>query len=348
MSAKPRSVSIYRLAEELNLSPATISRALSNSPVISAETRNRVRLKAIEYGFRPRQISRRTTNICALVQVEDGAATMFSNYVNAILDGMWRYLNGAGLEMSLYSGSSEKLNGLNLPRALQRMNVDGVVIINADDRSGFYGDLNKQKFFYCSVMSNDGKGDCRLITVDNAEAGYRASKHLIDMGHRRIGLLNSIPHLPTGQRRMEGYRRALEERGMPFDPDIVVVPLSSDKGIAFGYNGTVRLIKEHPDVTAMLVLDEQMAVSALSALQSFGKRVPQDFSVLAFDDSPEAIYLQPPLTVLRAPNNEIGYTAARWVHDQIRGDAPENFPHEPWMRGDLLIRDSTGPAPVQP
>ena len=306
MSAKPRSVSIYRLAEELNLSPATISRALSNSPVISAETRNRVRLKAIEYGFRPRQISRRTTNICALVQVEDGAATMFSNYVNAILDGMWRYLNGAGLEMSLYSGSSEKLNGLNLPRALQRMNVDGVVIINADDRSGF------------------------------------------DMGHRRIGLLNSIPHLPTGQRRMEGYRRALEERGMPFDPDIVVVPLSSDKGIAFGYNGTVRLIKEHPDVTAMLVLDEQMAVSALSALQSFGKRVPQDFSVLAFDDSPEAIYLQPPLTVLRAPNNEIGYTAARWVHDQIRGDAPENFPHEPWMRGDLLIRDSTGPAPVQP
>jgi DNA-binding LacI/PurR family transcriptional regulator len=345
-TAKPRRVTIYKLAEDLGLNPGTISRALGNARGISAETRERVREKAEEYGFRPRSISRNAINICAVIQVEEHQDSLFSSYVDSVLDGIWHYVSEAELGMSIYSGTAAKLNSTKLIRMLHHRNVDGVVVVQGNETSAFFGAMNKQKFPYCSLLGSNGADEQWVITVDNRETTRHGVKYLLDLGHRSIGFLNHIGHNRPGKERLAGYKQAMEEADIAYDPRLVVEPIRyAEDDVTFGYNGTIRLFAACPEVTALVGLSQQMTVSSLCALAQLKKRVPADVSLISFDDSSTAIYIQPPLTVLRMPNKELAYAAARWVHQRVQGIETDEHPLEPSLRGELVIRQSTGPGP---
>jgi len=130
--------SIYTLAEDLNLNPGTVSRALRNRPEVSEETRMQVQKRADELGFKLQRFRPRTINVCVLVQTVSTQESIFSSYVNAVMDGLWRYCMQNDLELSLYSAPIDKLNAGFLVRQLANRGVNGVVVVNASDDSRYF------------------------------------------------------------------------------------------------------------------------------------------------------------------------------------------------------------------
>lgn len=339
-----KKTTIFTLSKELGFSPATISKALNNSPEISSETSEKIRRAAKEKGFSPRQMASRTINICALIQTPNATASCFSPYTVDVMQGMMDYLQENELEFSLYSDEFTKLNSGLLLRQLGRRNVGGAVLINTSEDSEFYTDFDKNLFPYCSLLTNTGKTSRNLLTIDNTDAAFRAVQYLIQLGHRNIATIVTPAHGVTGKERLAGYKKALEQAGITQNPAWIVRADFEQDGLEFGCSGTLNLFRSHPEITALFVMGERVAIGVKHALHQLGIPIPGRVSLIACDDAPEAAYLNPPLTVMKIPNRKLGYTAARWVHQMIMTGVTAELPREPWMRGELVIRDSTAPA----
>lgn len=339
-----KKTTIFTLSKELGFSPATISKALNNSPEISSETSEKIRRAAKKKGFSPRQMASRTINICALIQTPNATASCFSPYTVDVMQGMMDYLQENELEFSLYSDEFTKLNSGLLLRQLGRRNVGGAVLINTSEDSEFYTDFDKNLFPYCSLLTNTGKTSRNLLTIDNTDAAFRAVQYLIQLGHRNIATIVTPAHGVTGKERLAGYNKALEQAGITPNPAWIVRADFEQDGLEFGCSGTLNLFRSHPEITALFVMGERVAIGVKHALHQLGIPIPGRVSLIACDDAPEAAYLNPPLTVMKIPNRKLGYTAARWVHQMIMTGVTAELPREPWMRGELVIRDSTAPA----
>ena len=336
-----KKVTIYTLSKELGVSPATISKALNNSPELNEKTAAKIREKAESYGFKPRPLATRTTNICALIQTPNAAASCFSPYTVDAMQGMMDYMQEHDLEFSLYSEDVSKLNSGLLLRQLGRRNINGAVLINTDEDSRFYEELDKNRFPYCSLLTNSGKSEKNLLTIDNEDAAERAVEYLIQLGHRNIAVIVTPAHGVTGRKRLAGYENALEKAGITRNPNLIAKADSTQEPLEFGHRATLELLQNNPNATALFVMGERIAIGAMHALNQLGKSVPKDVSLVSCDDAPEASYLNPPLTVMRIPNRKLGYAAARRVHQMIADSNGHDDIREPWMRGELIIREST-------
>lgn len=335
-------VTIYTLSKELKVSPSTISKALNNSPELNSETTAMIRNKAQEYGFCPRPVATRTTNICALIQTPHASASCFSPYTIEVMQGMMTYLQEKELEFSLYSDEFAKLNSGLLLRQLGKRNITGAVLLNTNEDSSFYDELDKSHFPYCSLLTNRGQTTRNLVTIDNADTALRAIQYLIQLGHRNIATIVTPAHGVTGRDRLAGYRQAMKEAGLAVHPAQVIMADSEQNALEFSHRETLELFKNHPETTAMFVMSERVATGAMHALYQLGLSIPRNVSLISCDDTPEASYFNPPLTVMRIPNRKLGYSAARWVHRMITSPkTPREYQPEPWMRGELVIRDST-------
>jgi DNA-binding LacI/PurR family transcriptional regulator len=336
-----KKTTIYTLSKELGVSPATISKALNNSPELSAGTAAMIRRRAEESGFRPRPMVSRTVNICALIQIPNPNISCFSPYTVDVMQGMMDYLQENELEFSLFSDEFAKLNNGLLLRQLGRRNINGAVLINTNEDSAFYDEFDKNLFPYCSLLTNPGETTRNLLTIDNADAAFRAVEYLTQIGHRKIATIVTPAHGTTGRDRLTGYKKAMQQAGLSVDPAWIVKATSEQNGLEFGHRGALELFRSRPEVTALFVMGERVAVGAMHALNQLGLSIPQQVSLIACDDTPDATYLNPPLTVMRIPNRKLGYTAARWVHRMITEKQTDELPREPWMRGELIVRDST-------
>ncbi len=341
-----KKVTIYTLGEELGVSPATISKALNNSPELNADTAAKIRKKADEYGFKLRPISSRTTNICALIQTPNADIGCFSPYTIEVMQGMMNYLQAHDLEFSLYSDEYAKLNDSRLLRKLGRRNIHGAIIINSNEDSTFHSMLDKNNFPYCNLLTGTGTSRRNLLTIDHTDVAFRAVDYLIQLGHRNIATIVTPAHGITGRDRLAGYKKALQQAGIPINPDWIIKADIEQEALEFGHQGTLELFRTHPEITALFVMGERVAVGAMHALNQLGKPIPAKVSLITCDDAPEVPYLNPPLTVVRIPNRKLGHAAAQWVHRMIEKPGTQNrHPQEPWMRSELVIRESTAPPP---
>jgi LacI family transcriptional regulator len=336
-----KKVTTYTLSKELGYSPATISKALNNSPELNADTAAMIRKRAEERGFKPRPMASRTINICALIQTPNASASCFSPYTVDVMQGMMDYLQENELEFSLFSGEFAKLNNGLLLRHLGRRNVNGAVLINTNEDSEFYDELDKNNFAYCSLLTNNGRTEHRLLAIDNIDAGFRAVEYLIQLGHRKIATIVTPAHGITGRDRVEGYKKAFEKAGIPLDPALIIKSASEQEGLEFGHRGVIELFKKRPETTALFVMSERVAIGAMHACAQLGLSIPGQVSLITCDDAPETPYHNPPLTVMRIPNRKLGYTAASRVHRMVTNTGSSEYHQDPWMRGELVIRDST-------
>ena len=340
-----KETTMYSLSKELGVSPATISKALNNSPELNADTKAMIRQRAEEYDFRPRQMASHTINICALIVNSDMQLSCFSPYVTEVIHGMMDYLLENGLEFSLYSDTYERLNDGLLLRHLGRRNISGAVLVNSLDSSTFHNDFQKTRFPYINLFSGPSEPDRNLLTLDNVEIAFRAVDYLIQIGHRKIAIAVVPPDSATGMARLEGYEKALTQAGIPIDPTLIWKAERNQFALKAGYDATMDLHGSHPGFTALFLMGDQAAIGALRALNLLGLKVPGQVSLLTCDDAPEIPYLSPPLTVMDIPNKKFGYTAAKRVHRMITDYSAPKPLQESWMRGELIIRDSTAPPP---
>jgi LacI family transcriptional regulator len=171
------------------------------------------------------------------------------------------------------------------------------------------------------------------VSSDNVQAAFEATSYLIKLGHRNIGFINGHNDAAVSFERLEGYKKALEKNNIPYKEEYVVFDDFTQEG---GYNSFKTLIFENPEITAIFHASDLMAIGSFKAAKDLGMKVPDDISIVGFDDIELASLITPGLTTIRQDTFKMGYNAAKHLLSIIKGEKPQHIviPHK------LVIRDS--------
>lgn len=312
-------VTIEDVARYLDLSVSTVSKALNDYPDVSSETRKRVLEAAAQLGYHPsaaaRSLRKHRTDRIGVVN-----PTMSYNYdyFMELLRGVTVAAERADYNLVLYT------NIHNQPQRLQRIcrarEVDGVILMGADDMSGAIDAFMAEDLPLVVLGRCEERPDVSYIAPDAVAGGALATRHLIALGHRRIGFITSSLDVRTCNDRLAGYRHALEEADIPFDPALVAEAPFVPGGGCLAMEALLRL---SPRPTAIIAISNSVAQEAMRALADHGLRVPQDVAVVGFDDTWLSLISAPPLTSVRQPLFEMGMQSVEMLLARIaRRDQP--------------------------
>lgn len=325
-----------------------MSRVLNDSPhPVNAATRARV-LAAVEaLDFQPNALARglsggRTKTIGVVVH------DIADDYFNQIVRGIDDVADPAGYLVMVLSSYRDPMKELEYVRRLRGQRCDGIVFVGGGLRvPGHAENVGKQ----LTAIEGDGGAVVMLAPNDlpwpsivpDCEAGIRQLvDHLVALGHRRFAMLTGPAHLRTSVDRSEAFEAAFRAHGIELDPALVA-PAGFDRARAAEV--LTGLIERDRSFTAVVCLNDQMAVGCLQAAKRLGLRVPDDLSVTGIDDLPVTELLDPPLTTVRVPMRELGRRGMRLLLDRL--DRAETEPSST-IACELVVRGSTGEAPARP
>jgi LacI family transcriptional regulator len=335
MKSRP---TIKDVGARAGVSRQTVSRVINDKGEVSAETRARVLAAIEELDYRPSAVARsmvagRTCTLgCISPNLTDYtfASIIESAQAEARRQGYFILVGSAPAEADVEPLLEEMLH----------RQVDGLMVLNpyADDRYHHFLPL-VEKGMAIVYLSNTPQGEpVSSVRCDDHEGGYQATRYLIDLGHTAIATLVGPDNEECTLDRLAGYRQALAQAGLDFDPALTT---SGDWSAPSGYQATQRLLATGQPFSAIFAQNDRMAVGSIRALREAGRRVPDDVSVIGFDDIPLASYFDPPLTTLRQPMEESGRQAARLLIETIQNlDRP---PEQVLTHARLIERASCAP-----
>jgi LacI family transcriptional regulator len=330
-----RRVTITAIAEEAGLSVPTVSRVVNGRGDVAPETRARVEDLLRKHGYRRRTPHRtERANLIDLVfnDLDSPWAVEIIRGVEAVA-----HPNGIGTVVSAIHGQSGSAR--QWMKNLQARASDGVILVTSELEPRLHGELHRLNVPIVVVDPAGGPTiDAPTIGATNWAGGLAATEHLIELGHRRIGFVSGPPRLLCSRARLDGHRAGLEAAGIPAD-EALVVP--GDFYHESGFVGANALLDLADPPTAVFASSDQMALGVLEALRQRGLRVPEDISVVGFDDLPEVRWCPPPLTTVRQPLTEMGRMAARTVLRQMQGEETDSLRIE--LATELVVRASTAP-----
>lgn len=322
------------VARAAGVSQPTVSRALRDDRRLSASTRARVREVAAELGYvtaaAGRNLSTRATGQVAMVA--DLANPLYPFLVGPVHDE----LAEAGLRMVLLT---ERTDEDVLSRHLLDRSVDGVLLTTVTSGSRVPGELERRGVpFVMAHRTLDGVS-ADSVTADNQGGGAAVGDLLLRLGHRDVAALVGPSHASTSRGREQGFRDALALGGVELEPARVV---RGGFGHADGVEGLAALLDAGPPPTAVFCVNDFVAVGVLSAALARGIRVPEDLTVIGFDDMPLSGWPAFALTTVDVPVGDIARSAARMLIARLRGEAPETPRHETQATS-LVLRQTHGP-----
>jgi DNA-binding LacI/PurR family transcriptional regulator len=320
------------VAELAGYSHQTVSRVLSGHPNVRAHTRARVMAAIQELGYRP--------NLAARALVTGKSQTLGVVCLNSILYGpaSMLYAIEEAAQLADYwvtVASVRAFDRASLRKAIARLAdqaVDGVVVI-APLASAREALQELPHDIPVVAVEGDPEDYNALVRVDQVAGARLATEHLLGLGHPTVWHVAGPSDWLDAQGRVAGWRSTLAAAGAE-----VIAPLAGDWSADSGYRAG-QLLARMPDVTAVFVANDPMALGLLRALHERGRRVPEDVSVVGFDDIPEAAYFNPPLTTVRQNFEEVGQRSLALLLDRIAGrrDGPSDVVVEP----ELIVRQST-------
>ena len=336
---RPTSRDVARLA---GVSRTTVSLVLNNVPDvhISPETRQRVLEAARQLNYYPdasarRLVSGRTSTI-ALVW-HRGPDQMYRDaFLPGLLQGATRAARRYGYYILFRPMEPDEPDDAWVELARGR-HTDGLILSGPRSDDTALLDLHREGFPL--VLHGQLPGaDIPSVDVDNEQGAMTAVRHLLALGHRRIGMITNAPLAYTASRqRLEGYRRALEEAGLPFDEDRVRYGNFDEES---GRQAMESLLSLEERPTAVFIASDMVAIGALRALQEHGLRAPEDIAIVSFDDIATARYLTPALTTVHVPAFGLGWSAAELLIRIIEGDLPNET--QVRLETQLVVRESCG------
>ena len=332
-------VSIKDIARAAGVSHSTVSRALAHSPLIPELTRRRIERMAGKMGYAPNAlarglVTRRTQTIGVIVTSIDDP------FVAEVVRGIEEIAADKGYRVFLGTSHNDPAREVSLVRALREWRVDGVIV--ASSRVGaLYQPLLKEIGVPIVLINNQSRsnpphsradGEIHSVVFDDVEGGVLATQFLISQGHHVIGYLGGPRGYAENRKRLAGYRRALAAANIPYDPTLVCSGSGRvDSGVL------ARNLAALPAApTAIFCYNDMGAIGALTALKQAGLRVPEDVSLVGFDDIPFANYVDPPLTSVHQPKDEMGRLALKMLLDLLDGKHVVNVV----MPGKLIVRAS--------
>ncbi len=328
---------IHDVAKKAGVSPSTVSRVLNDRPGISEETRQRVLQAARELGYLPDMAARtlvsgRTYNLGFLVHPRHTLGP--HSFYGEVLAGADEEARKHGYHIIFAADGSNKT-----PAVIQQNRVDGLILAGCDIPRDVITSLKLQNVPIVLVDNHVPKVDS--IVTDNVGGAYEAVSYLIELGHRRIGFVCEWFQDLSFAERFEGYKKALQEHGLPFDERLIAE--GAPRQPQTGYIAMQRLLSQvTPEImpTAIFAANDLTAVESMRALREHGFRVPDDVAVVGFDDGELARHVVPPLTSVRVFRKEMGALAVRRLLTLLE------HPHEPPLHTrvftELVIRESSG------
>lgn len=329
-----RRVSITDVAQRAGVSKSTVSHVINKTRFVEEDTRSRVLEVIAELGYQPslaaRSLTTNRTEIIGVI-VSDVANNFFGDVLRGIED-IFRPVNYSIVVCNTDEIFEREDAYIDL---LLRQRVDGVI---AAATSKKWDALTKAEHQHTPVVFLDRAFEGLegpYVGVNNRGGAYLGTRHLIDCGHTRIGILAGFQRLSTMQERLTGFRQALVDSDIPHHPEWEVESLLTP---AAGRDAALKILS-HPDhPTALFLSNNYLSLGALLALNDLGLTCPDDISLIGFDDHPWAAVTCPPLTVIRQPARKMGEEAARILLNLINGEPIEN----PQLRlnCELVLRQS--------
>ncbi len=312
-------MTITQIAELAYVSRSVVSRVINNRPNVSAEARERVKEIVEKYNYAPnpsarRLAARRSKEILLLVPRPD-VQVAANGYWHVLFAGISEACYAAGYTLSL-TMMSESMIAQFRDRNRAASHYDGYILCGnemAERALEIFRNRDTSAVLIGGTYSSSGLS---YVDVANVDGGRQAVQYLVELGHRRIGVIPGPERSQAVRWRMAGYLRSLRAAQLPVVSDLKVPGDFTEQS---GYRAMRRLMRAEKPPTAVFCMSDAMALGAISAAEAHGLSVPDDVSVVGFDDLPFARFTTPPLTTVQLPVHELGCTAGRSVIEHIEG-----------------------------
>ena len=330
---------ITDVARRAGVSVTTVSHVINGTRFVSDELRLRVTAAMEELRYRPNYMARSLrsgeTKIIGLV-VPDNSNPFFAEISRVIEDVGFE--NGYSVILCNSDGDLNKEQAyINLLISKQ---VDGVIFIASGSKQDLLEELITNKIQVIVADRKIPQSMADVVLVNNEQGGYIASGHLVALGHERIGCISGPSDLTPSADRVKGYERALSEANIPIQDELIV---AGDLRYQGGEKAMQRLLELNTPPTAVFASNDMMAIGAMRAIHNAGLRIPEDVSLVGFDDIPLAAALFPALTTVSQPMTELAQLTAKRLIDRIQ-NSEENFnPQQYILETELIVRDSCAP-----
>lgn len=334
---KKEPLSIKDIARVAKVSHSTVSRALRNSPLVNAETADRIRRIAAESNFRLSAVGRslatgRTFSIGVVV------SSIADPFIAEVVSAIEETADARGYSVILATSRSDPDREMRVVQTFEERRVDGLLLTGSRVGAGYSALLAEMQIPI--VMINSQHAGLSVV-VDTVAASQAAVRFLGQLGHRRIAYITDRYGFQSNAARHDGYRQALEALGVAYRPEWVV---SGDSGPEGGLAAMDRLFALEARPTAVFCYNDMTALGVLAAAGRRNVRVPEDLSVVGFDDLLLACYTNPPLTTVRQPKRLMGTLAAEMLLNLLAGSTTETSRR---LHGELIVRDSTAPPALK-
>jgi LacI family transcriptional regulator, galactose operon repressor len=335
---KPEVITLKAVAQHIGLTPGTVSAVLNDSPSarsIPQETKNRIHAAAKELNYRPnffaRTLRNKRTYTIGVIAEEIG-----DSYSSPIISGIESYLRKREYFFLTVVHRHDPVLLARYSQLLSERGVEGIITVDTT--------VNDAPALPTVAIAGHKKlKGVTNITLDHVQAAVLALNHFKDLSHERVAFMKGNPVSSDAKDRWDAICRVAGEIGLKIDPELTMQIDTDDPTPMLGYPFTKQLLARNKPFTALFAYNDISAIGAIRAIQEQGLRVPQDISVMGFDDIPGAAFHTPSLTTVQQPLNRMGEVAAQVLLERIEGQ--KEYPSEIAIEPELVVRESTAKAP---
>lgn len=333
-----KDVTIYDIAEKLDISPATVSRGLKDHPAIKKETKKRIKDMALKMGYQNNtfasNLRSRKTNTIGIITPRINSA-----FMSTVIAGIEQVVNDKGYNLIISQSQEEYQKEIASATTMFNSRVDGLLVSLASDteRIQHFESLLKKKIpviFFDRVFDHP---DCTSIVIDNVRAGYDAVMHLLNQGCRRVVYIGGNLKRNVYADRLKGYRQALSEKGIPFTEKYIFI---NDLGEQAGVETANAILEMHPRPDGVFAANDFTGVACMQTLLDAGVKIPEEIAVAGFNNDPISSIVRPKLTTINYPGYQMGQIAATTLINAINKSQASNLTTLV-IKHELIVRDST-------
>lgn len=335
------------IAATVGVAPMTVSRVVNQNGYVSEHTREKVLLALKELNYRrngsARNLKRQCTETIGLV-----LGDISNPYSTELANGVRETLSIRGFSLFICISEHSAKEDIAAIGALVNHSVDGLIVATRSNKGGddYLKEIVESNVPVVVIGRDFQHAEVDFVSTDNLNGGFEATRHLIDLGHRRIGFIGATLSGGSSLKRLQGYLKALEHYKIPIDDRLITGPkeaISEVPGYStekIGYEGMKRLLSLPNRPTAVFARNDFTAIGAMTAIKEANLRIPEDVAIVGFDDIPLAVHTSPALTTVRQPMHLQGQLAAEMLLERIKTDEIGGR-REHILNCELIIRNST-------
>jgi LacI family transcriptional regulator len=330
-------VNLVQVAQRAKVATSTVSRTINQTGKISAATQEHVRKVMREMGYKPNRVARRlrtSEGKCHLLGliIPNIQNPFFADLARGVEDVA--YKNNFAVLLCNYDEDFKKQQFY--LDVMQAESVDGMILSPLHESDKAIARIVAAGFSVVCVDRSIAGTAVDKVVVDNQRGALAAVSHLLEKGHRRIGIISGPIDSSTGRERLAGYKAALAQAGVALEPALI---MHGDYREESGRRLTEALLSRRSPPTALFVANNQMLIGAIETIAAHSLRIPRDIAVVGFDDLPLAAVFTPPLTIVRQPAYEVGRSAAELLLKRI--EEPQRATVSIQLLPELVIRKSS-------